>query len=134
VLFTYGNNKPKMVEFIQAIQADDAIWKNSVQGDPDGGTSAVGQMPVTQSKWAEWDASPPDYVTANPWVFEIRDALADAKAIAPSLLAISQFDTARPIWQKYLSGDTADAKTAGQEAFDAVLAEYKKQTGKDPQV
>lgn len=134
VLFKYGNNKPKMVEFIQAIQTDDAIWQNSVQGNPDGGTSAVGQMPVNQSVWDAWEATPPDYVTANPWVFSIRDALADAKAIAPSLLSISQFDVARPIWQKYLSGDTADAKTAGQEAFDAVLAEYKKQTGKDPQV
>ncbi len=102
VLFKYGNNKPKMVEFIQAIQKDDAIWQNSVQGDPDAGTSAVGQLPVTQSNWADWEASPPDYVTANPWVFEVRDALADASAIAPSLLSISQFDVARPIWQKYL--------------------------------
>jgi hypothetical protein len=73
-------------------------------------------------------------VTANPWVFEVRDALADASAIAPSLLSISQFDVARPIWHKYLTGETADAATAGQEAFDAVLAEYKKQTGNDPQV
>ncbi len=134
VLFKYGANKAKMVEFIQAIQQYEPIWQNSVEGDPAEGTSAVGQLPVTQSTWATWESSPPDFVTNNPWVFEIRDALADARAIAPSLLAISQFDVARPLWHKYLSGDTADAKTAGQEAMDAVLAEYKKQTGKDPQV
>jgi hypothetical protein len=134
VLFKYGNNKPKMVEFIKAIQQDQAIWQNSVQGNPDEGTTPVGQLPVTQSTWASWEAETPEFVSNNPWVFEVRDALADAKAIAPSLLSISQFDVARPIWQKYLSGETADAKTAGQEAFDAVLAEYKKQTGTDPQV
>ena len=134
VLFKYGNNKPKMVEFIQAIQQDQAIWENSVQGNPDEGTTPVGQLPVTQSTWTNWEASPPDFVTANPWIFEVRDALAAASAIAPSMLAIKQFDVARPIWHKYLSGDTADAKTAGQEAFDAVLAEYKVQTGTDPQV
>jgi hypothetical protein len=134
VLFKYGNNKPKMVEYIQAVQNDDAFWRNSVIGDPEAGTSSVGQLPVTQSVWESWEASPPDYVTANPWVFEVRDALAEASAIAPSLLSISQFDVARPIWHKYLTGETADAATAGQEAFDAVLAEYKKQTGNDPQV
>ncbi len=134
VLFKYGNNKPQMVEFIQAIQQDQAIWQNSVQGNPDEGTTPVGQLPVTQSTWADWEASPPDFVTANPWIFEVRDALGDAKAIAPSLLSIKQFDVARPLWHKYLSGETADAATAGQEAFDAVVAEYKAQTGTDPQV
>ncbi len=134
VLFKYGNNKPQMVEFIQAIQQDQAIWQNSVQGNPDEGTTPVGQLPVTQSTWADWEASPPDFVSANPWIFEVRDALGDAKAIAPSLLSIKQFDVARPLWHKYLSGETADAATAGQEAFDAVVAEYKAQTGTDPQV
>ena len=87
-------------------------------------------MPVTQSTWANWEATPPDFVTANPWIFEIRDALADASAIAPSLLSIWQFDVARPIWQKYLSGETADAATAGQEAFDAVRRRVQEaQTG-----
>lgn len=134
VLFKYGANKEKMVSFIQAIQQDEAIWRNSVQGNPDEGTTPVGQLPVTQSTWANWEAETPDFVSANPWVFDVRDALADAKAIAPCLLAIKQFDVARPIWQKYLSGETADAKTAGQEAFDAVVAEFKTQFGRDPEV
>jgi multiple sugar transport system substrate-binding protein len=134
VLFKYGNNKPKMVEFIQAIQQDQAIWQNSVQGNPDEGTTPVGQLPVTQSTWANWEASPPEFVTANPWIFSVRDALAEASAIAPSLLSIKQFDVARPIWQKYLSGETADARTAGQEALDAVAAEYEAQTGTAPQL
>ncbi len=70
MLFKYGNNKPKMVELIKAIQQDQAIWENSVQGNPDEGTTPVGQMPVTQSTWANWEATPPDFVTANPWIFE----------------------------------------------------------------
>lgn len=134
VLFKYGANKAKMVEFIQAIQQDQAIWENSVQGNPDEGTTPVGQMPVTQSTWANWEAETPEFVSNNPWVFDIRDALADARAIAPSLLSIKQFDVARPLWHKYLSGETADARTAGQEALDAVAAEYKAQTGNDPQL
>ncbi len=134
VLFKYGANKAKMVEFIQAIQQDQAIWENSVQGNPDEGTTPVGQMPVTQSTWANWEAETPEFISSNPWVFDIRDALADARAIAPSLLSIKQFDVARPLWHKYLSGETADARTAGQEALDAVAAEYKAQTGNDPQL
>ena len=40
--------------------------------------------------------------------------------------AIKQFDAARPEWHKYLSGEEPDAKTAGQKAQDAALAEYEK--------
>ena len=56
-----------------------------------------------------------------------------ASAIAPSILAIKQFDTARPEWHKYLSGEAPDAKTALTAAMDAVRAEFKRQTGKDAQ-
>ena len=86
--------------------------RTPLSGNADEGIFPVGQLPVTQSLWATWEASPPDWLTANPWVFEVCDSLADASAIAPSILAIKQFDTARPVWHKYLSGETPDAKTA----------------------
>jgi multiple sugar transport system substrate-binding protein len=132
VLFTYGSNKQKAAEFIVALSKDDRIWEESIAGNPDTGIPAVGQLPILQSKWAEWAASPPDFITANPWAIAVKDGLAKASAIAPSILSITQFDVARPEWIKYLSGEEADAKTALQKAQDAVAAEFKKTTGADP--
>jgi hypothetical protein len=59
----------------------------------------------------------------------VRDSLAAARAIQPTAIAISQFDVARPEWHKYLSGEIADARTALTRAYDAVRAEFKRQTG-----
>jgi multiple sugar transport system substrate-binding protein len=133
VLFKFGKNKEKAVEFFNAISTDDRIWQNSVVGNPDEGIFPAGQLPVLQSEWTAWETSPPDWLTANPWAKEIYDSLASASAIAPSILAIKQFDTARPEWQKYLAGEAPDAKTALTAAMDAVRAEFKRQTGKDAQ-
>ena len=113
VLFKYGANKEKAVEFFTALSKDERIWENSVAGNPDEGILPAGQVPILQSQWAAWEANPPDWLAANPWAREIYDSLATASAIAPSILAIKQFDTARPEWHKYLSGEDADAKTAG---------------------
>jgi len=133
VLFKFGKNKEKAVEFINALSHDERIWKNSVVGNPDEGLFPAGQLPVLQSLWTNWEESPPDWLAANPWAVDIYDSLANASAIAPSILAIKQFDTARPEWHKYLSGETPDAKTAMTAAMDAVRAEFKRQTGKDAQ-
>jgi ABC-type glycerol-3-phosphate transport system substrate-binding protein len=133
VLFKYGKNKDKTVEFFTALSEDERIWENSVVGDPAEGIFPAGQLPILQSLWKEWETNPPDWLTANPWAQEIYDSLADASAIAPTILGIKQFDTARPEWHKYLSGETADAKTAATAAMDAVRAEFKRETGKDPQ-
>jgi len=133
VLFKYGKNKEKAVEFFTALSNDERIWENSVVGNVDEGIFPAGQLPILQSLWAKWEANPPEWLTANPWAQEIYDSLATASAIAPSILAIKQFDTARPEWHKYLSGETPDAKTAMTAAMDAVRAEFKKQTGKDAQ-
>ncbi len=133
VLFKHGGNKEAVVEFIQAIQQDDRIWQNSVTGNPDEGTTAVGQLPVTQSTWEAWDAETPDWLAANPWAFSVRDSLASAAAIAPSILAIRQFDVARPEWHKYLSGEVATAEEALTLAYDAVRAEFQAQTGTEAQ-
>ena len=48
-------------------------------------------------------------------------------------MTIKQFDTARPEWHKYLTGDVTDAKTAATNAMNAVRAEFKRETGNDPQ-
>jgi multiple sugar transport system substrate-binding protein len=133
VLFKFGKNKEKAVEFFTALSNDERIWENSVVGNADEGIFPAGQLPILQSLWAKWDANPPEWLVANPWAQEIYDSLATASAIAPSILAIKQFDTARPEWHKYLSGETPDAKTAMTAAMDAVRAEFKKQTGKDAQ-
>ena len=126
VLFTYGANKPKAVEYLQALSNDQEMWKESAIGNPDEGTIPVGQLPVLQSVWSAWAASPPDWYTANPWMLSVLGSLQQASAIAPTILGIKQFDLARPEWHKYLSGEVADAKTAGQAAQDAALAEYEK--------
>jgi hypothetical protein len=126
VLFTYGANKAKAVEYLTALSKDERMWKDSVTGNEDLGTIPVGQLPVLQSVWAAYDASPPEWYAANPWTKSVLASLQNASAIAPTILGIKQFDVARPEWHKYLSGDEPDARVAGQKAQDAALAEYEK--------
>jgi len=125
VLFTYGANKDKAVEYLQSIAKDEQMWRESVTGNPDEGTSPVGQLPILQSLWTEWETSPPDFIAANPWTRSVFNSLGKASAIAPNTLGVLQFDTARAEWIKYLSGEEPDAKTAGQKAQDAAYAIYK---------
>jgi hypothetical protein len=127
VLFTYGANKQKAVDFLTALSKDERMWKESVLGNPDEGSPAVGQLPVLQSVWAGFDAAPPDWYTANPWMKEVLGSLQNASAIAPTIIGIKQFDAARPEWHKYLSGEEPDAKVAAQKAQDAALAVYEKE-------
>lgn len=131
VLFTDGANKQKMADFMMAISKDEALWKESLVGNADEGIPAVGQIPVLQSLWAAWDANPPDWLSGAAYAKKFFDGMSKASAIKPTPLSVLQFDTARPEWHKYLSGETADAKTALQKAQDAVAAVYKKQTGQD---
>jgi multiple sugar transport system substrate-binding protein len=105
VLFKFGKNKEEAVSYFTAFSTDDRVWEGSVVGDLDEGVPPAGQLPVLQSKWAEWEANPPEWLTANPWTYEIYDSLANASAIAPSILAVKQFDVARPEWHKYLTGE-----------------------------
>ena len=59
-------------------------------------------------------------------------SLQNASAIAPTILGIKQFDTARPEWHKYLSGEEPDAKIAGTEgAWTPPCAECEKQRDAD---
>jgi len=91
-------------------------------------------MPILQSIWYEWTNAAPEYITNNQWVFGLYDSMAQARAIAPSILSIDQFSVARPEWLKYLTGETATAKEALQAAMDAVAAKFKDATGNDPQM
>jgi len=124
VLLTYGANKAKAVEYMQTIAADEQMWRESITGNPDEGTVPVGQLPILQSLWAQWQTSPPDFIAANPWTRSVFDSLGNASAIAPNTLGVLQFNTARTEWIKYLSGEEADARTAMQKAQDAARAVY----------
>ena len=68
-----------------------------------------------QSVWTAWKDNPPEWITANPWTWEIYDSLADASAIAPTILGVKQFDTARPEWHKYLTGEVAGRQDGGDQ-------------------
>jgi ABC-type glycerol-3-phosphate transport system substrate-binding protein len=124
VLFTYGANKAKAVEYLQAIGTDEQMWQESITGNPDEGTIPVGQLPILNSVWTAWEASPPEFLAANPWARSVFDSLPNASAIAPTPLGVLQFDTARAEWIKYLSGEESDARTALQKAQDAARAVY----------
>jgi len=134
VLFKNGQNKEASAAFVEALSKDMGMWENSVTGNPDEGTVAVGQMPILESIWAGWRDAAPEYVANNQWVFGLYDGMAKARAIAPSILSIDQFSVARPEWIKYLTGEEADAKTALSKAMDAVAAAFKEATGNDPQM
>ena len=125
-LFTYGANKQQASDYLAALTSDQRIWQESVAGDPANGVPAVGQLPVQNSIWAEYESSPPDWLTANPWATSVWESLPKASAIAPSMLAVTQFNVAAPFYTKYLSGDADDAKAALTEAYDAVQAEFAK--------
>ncbi len=125
-LFTYGANKQQAANYMNALSTDQRIWQESVAGDEAAGVPAVGQLPVLKSTWDEYTASPPEWLTANPWATTVWESLPKASAIAPSKLSITQFNVAAPFYSKYLSGDTADAKQALTDAYDAVKAEFAK--------
>lgn len=124
VLFTYGANKAKAVEYMTTLSKDQQMWQESITGNPDEGTIPVGQLPVLQSIWTEWESAPPEFVANNPWTSSVYASLANAKAIAPTPLGVLQFDTARTEWIKYLSGEEASAQVALQKAQDAARAVY----------
>lgn len=133
VLFTYGENKEASAEFMSNLSRDMRIWQNSVMGNADTGAIPVGQLPVLQSVQNEFETNPPEWVEANPWIFDVYGSLENASAIAPSVLSVAQFNIAQPEWHKYLTGEVADARAALQMADDAVRAEFERQTGVAPQ-
>jgi hypothetical protein len=126
VLFTHGLNKQNAADYMQAITTDPRIWQESVAGNADEGIPPVGQLPVLNSLWEEYETTPPEWLTANPWANEIWASLPNAGAIVPTPLSITQFNVAAPFYSAYLAGDVDDAKTAMTQAWDAVNAELTK--------
>jgi multiple sugar transport system substrate-binding protein len=123
VLMTYGKNKEQAAEYMRTLTNDPKIWEHSVTGAPPEET-AVGQLPVYQTIWDEYKANRPAWLT--DWAIAIYDGLANAKAITPTKLSISQFDRAAPHYVAYLKGEESDPKAALTKAMDAVMEEYQK--------
>jgi multiple sugar transport system substrate-binding protein len=133
VLFTYGENKEASAEFMLALSNDMRIWENSIVGNPEIGSIPVGQLPILQSIWEDWETDPPQWVADNPWTVAMYEGLENASAIAPSILSVTQFSVARPEWIKYLNDEVSDPREAMSMAWDAVAAEYERQTGQAPE-
>ena len=127
VLFTYGANKAKAVEYLSELEKTNRCGSDSITGNPDEGTIPVGQLPVLQSLWAEWETNPPDFIANNPWtqvgLRQSRQRKRDRPTPSPSCSSTPPGTE----WIKYLSGETADAKTAMQNAQDAALADVRKE-------
>ena len=121
VLMKHGQDKEQAAQYLESLTHDQRIWQHSVQGNlPE--EPAVGQLPVYTTIWDEYEANRPEWMT--DWAFAIKEGLGAAQAIAPTRLAISQFDLAAPFYTAYLRGEESDAKTALTAAMDAVQAAY----------
>jgi ABC-type glycerol-3-phosphate transport system substrate-binding protein len=121
VLLKYGENKEEAGQYMNGLIRDQRIWENSIKGNlPE--NPAVGQLPVLQSMWDEYEKNRPDWLA--DWAFAIKDALPTAQAITPTILSIQQFDLAAPFYLAYLRGEESDAKAALDKAMDAVQAAY----------
>lgn len=122
VLMNYGGEKEQAAQYMEAMTNDERIWEHSVQGDASKNETAVGQLPVYQTLWDEYQANRPAWLT--DWAFAIKDGLGAAQAIQPTKLSISQFTTATPFYVAYLRGEESDAKAALDKAMEAVQAAY----------
>jgi multiple sugar transport system substrate-binding protein len=122
VLMNYGGEKEQAAQYMQALTNDERIWEHSVQGDASKNETAVGQLPVYQTLWDEYEANRPAWLT--DWAIAIKDGLGAAQAIRPTKLSISQFTTATPFYVAYLRGEESDAKAALDKAMEAVQAAY----------
>src|SRR5215218_7199040 len=120
VLMKYGQDKEQAAQYLDKLTHDQRIWEHSITGDLPA-EPAMGQLPVYETMWQEYESNRPSWMT--DWAFTIKDGLGAAKAIAPSILAIQQFDIAAPFYTAYLRGEESDAKAALTKAMDAVQAQ-----------
>jgi multiple sugar transport system substrate-binding protein len=120
-LFTHGQNKQAAADYMTELTYDMQLWENSIKGTE---TGRPFQLPPYSSIYAEWDANPPEWLP--PGVGLIRGQLDVAKAIPNHLFGLSQFQIARPEWEKYLNGEESDPMVAMQAAWDAVTAEIER--------
>lgn len=122
-LFKHGKNKESAGKYMKALVYDERVWKHSISG----GREAVGQLPVYGSIWDRWTKQRPEWM--QDWAFLVREQLKHSRAIKAHKFGMTQFNLGQPHWEKYLKGETADAKAALTQARDAVLAEVKKSGG-----
>jgi hypothetical protein len=120
-LLKYGQNKEKAAEYVRALTYDPQIWQDSIAGTE---TAHPGQLPPYGSIYADWDATPPDWMPE--FVGLVRSQLDKAKAITNHLFGLQQFVIGQPVWEAYLKGEVDDPKVAMQNVVDAVQAELKR--------
>ncbi len=120
-LFKHGQNKEQAAEYIQALTHDMQIWKDSIAGTE---TGHPGQLPPYKSIYAEWSASPPDWLP--DFVGLVRGQLDQAKAITNHLFGLQQFIIGQPVWETYLKGEEADPRVALANVVEAVQAEMSR--------
>jgi multiple sugar transport system substrate-binding protein len=120
-LLKYGQNKEKAAEYVRALTYDPQIWQDSIAGTE---TAHPGQLPPYGSIYADWDATPPDWMPE--FVGLVRSQLDKAKAITNHLFGLQQFVIGQPVWEAYLKGEVDDPKVAMQNVMDAVQAERKR--------
>jgi multiple sugar transport system substrate-binding protein len=120
-LLKHGENKEQAAEYIKALTYDPQIWQDSIVGTE---TAHPGQLPPYSSIYAEWDASPPEWMPE--FVGLVRGQLDQAKAITNHLFGHQQFVIGQPVWETYLKGEEQDPRVALQNVVDAVQAELKR--------
>jgi hypothetical protein len=81
-------------------------------------------LPPYKSIYAEWSASPPDWLP--DFVGLVRGQLDQAKAITNHLFGLQQFIIGQPVWETYLKGEEADPKVALANVVEAVKAEMSR--------
>ena len=114
-------NREKAAEYIKNLTYNQQIWKDSIAGTD---VAHPGQLPPYKSIYAEWDATPPDWMP--PFVGLVREQLERARAITNHKFGLSQFQIGKGIWEKYLTGEVTDPAVVMQEVMDAVTAEEAK--------
>lgn len=120
-LFKYGQNKQAAADYMTELTYDAQLWQNSIEGTE---TAHPMHLPPYSSFYAEWNENPPEWLP--PGVSLIRGQLDVAKAIPNHLFGLSQFQIARPEWEKYLYGEESDPMVAMQAAWDVVTAEIER--------
>ena len=121
-MFKHGQNKEAAAAYMEELTYDMQLWRNSIEGTE---TGRPMQLPPYTSIYSEYADNPPEWLP--PGVNLIRSQLDVAKAIPNHLFGLSQFQIARPEWEKYLTGEESDPMVAMQGAWDAVTAEIERQ-------
>lgn len=120
-LFKHGSNKEEAAEYMTELTYDMQLWQNSIEGTEAGRPY---HLPPYSSIYADWNASPPDWLPDA--VTLVRNQLEVAKAIPNHLFGLQQFIVGQPVWETFLTGEETDPMVAMQNSWDAVTAEIER--------